>query len=167
MNNIKSILLGIGMGVIISTLILAIYNQPKEQMTDQQIVEKAKSLGMVNQKEVLESTKKDDRETIIQKAKQFGMVFAEEQINNNKGENIIDNNKNDNENIDDSIIITIESGMTSKEVSNMFFNKGLIDKPDGLDVYLSDNKLTTKIDIGEYEIKKGTSLKNIAKIITR
>lgn len=67
---------------------------------------------------------------------------------------------------DEVVIIVIEEGDSSETVSKRLANAGLVESASEFNKYLLKNKLTKVIDVGTYKIKKGSSIKEIAKIIT-
>lgn len=62
-NKIYYLLLGIGLGVIITSSVNIVFNKPKQiEYTDEQIKEKARDLGMISIKENIENMEKKDKE---------------------------------------------------------------------------------------------------------
>ncbi|KIL48529.1 hypothetical protein KP77_23160 [Jeotgalibacillus alimentarius] len=64
------------------------------------------------------------------------------------------------------MILTIESGMTSPEISEQLFSYGLIDNEDSFNEYLADQSLTDNIQIGQYDLNSTMTVEQIAKLIT-
>ncbi|MBM7577591.1 endolytic transglycosylase MltG [Jeotgalibacillus terrae] len=64
------------------------------------------------------------------------------------------------------MILTIESGMTSPEISEQLFSYGLIDNEDSFNEYLAEQSLTDKIQIGQYDLNSTMTVEQIAKLIT-
>lgn len=66
----------------------------------------------------------------------------------------------------DTVIIRIRPGDSSEVVSKRLAKAGLVDSASEFNQYLLKKKLTKVIDVGTYEIEKGATMKEIAKIIT-
>lgn len=67
----------------------------------------------------------------------------------------------------DAVSITVRSGSGSDTVCRQLEEAGLIENAADFDRYLIDNGYSTRIGVGTYEISKGTSEEEIAKIITK
>lgn len=66
----------------------------------------------------------------------------------------------------DTVTLTIRAGANSYSVSKELQNMGLIADAGAFDDYLCDNGYAKIVRVGTYEIVKGTSEEEIAKIIT-
>lgn len=81
-------------------------------------------------------------------------------------------NKKDDSKTDESVqqitktILTIEQGSTSTSVANKLVRAGIIKNKNELEHYLSQNKLSGRIQIGEYEVDSSMDIAQIAKLIT-
>lgn len=62
--------------------------------------------------------------------------------------------------------VSIEAGMWSEEISQRFKELGLVDNAKKFDDFLCDNNYASDIHVGEYNIPKGSTYEQIAKIIT-
>ncbi|MEZ7170939.1 hypothetical protein [Sporosarcina sp. OR05] len=63
-------------------------------------------------------------------------------------------------------ILTIEQGSTSTSVANKLVRAGIIENKNELEHYLNQNKLSGRIQIGEYEVDSSMDIPQIAKLIT-
>lgn len=63
--------------------------------------------------------------------------------------------------------ITISKNNTLSDVSNMLADAGLVSSADEFTAYAEKQKKDNKIDIGEYEIPKGSDMKTILDMITK
>jgi len=63
--------------------------------------------------------------------------------------------------------LSIQSGMTSKEISELLEKAGIIDKSESFDDYLAQREAQHLIQIGEYELNSGMNFKELAELITR
>ena len=64
-------------------------------------------------------------------------------------------------------ILTIETGMTPSEVSAHLENTQIIDNKNDLEDYLIENKLTSRVQVGKYELSSEMSIQQIVDIITK
>lgn len=67
----------------------------------------------------------------------------------------------------DEVEIVIESGDVSRMVSAKVFEAGLVDSADEFNSYLGSNDYDNMLQPGTYKIKKGSSFRQIAQILTR
>lgn len=67
----------------------------------------------------------------------------------------------------DEVEIVIESGDVSRMVSAKVFEAGLVDSADEFNSFLGDNDYDNMLQPGTYKIKKGSSFRQIAQILTR
>ncbi|MFB1080667.1 hypothetical protein [Jeotgalibacillus sp. JSM ZJ347] len=65
------------------------------------------------------------------------------------------------------MILTIESGMTSPEISSALFSNGLIIDEEAFNDYLTSQQLTDRIQIGEYDLNSTMTIEQIAVLITQ
>ncbi len=63
--------------------------------------------------------------------------------------------------------ITIKRGMSSESVAIIFKNHGVIDDIEAFNDYLVKNGYASRIRVGVYEVTRGASYKELAKIITQ
>ncbi len=63
--------------------------------------------------------------------------------------------------------ITITKNNTLSDVSNMLADAGLVSSADEFTAYAEKQKKDNKIDIGDYEIPKGSDMKTILETITK
>lgn len=66
-----------------------------------------------------------------------------------------------------SYLLTIEPGMNSSDVSELLYQAQIIDNEKRFNQYLVENGLSTRIQIGEYELISDMTYEEIAAIITR
>lgn len=82
-----------------------------------------------------------------------------------------DNSNKDNSNKDnsdkDEVEIVIASGDVSRMVSAKVFEAGLVDDADEFNSFLGSNDYDNMLQPGIYKIKKGSSFRQIAQILTR
>lgn len=64
-------------------------------------------------------------------------------------------------------VLHIQSGMTSRDISVSLEQAGIIRNKQDFEDYLSAQDLSSKIQIGQYELNSTMSIKHIAEIITK
>ena len=64
-------------------------------------------------------------------------------------------------------ILMIETGMTPSEVSTHLENTQIIDNKNDLENYLIENNLTSRVQVGKYELSSEMSIQQIVDIITK
>ena len=100
---------------------------------------------------------------------------ASEQSSDNKPDNSQKNPSKDNpsdkkdepKTPSDEVEIVIESGDVSRMVSAKVFEAGLVEDADEFNSYLGSHDYDNQLQPGTYKIKKGSSFRQIAQILTR
>ena len=193
---LKYYLRGLGIGMIVTALILGIsFSNRQEQtaqgMTDDQIRERAAELGMVDSSELTlaalqngakqptENATEDPVETQGQKeTTEVAETTADLQETQTTAETATapENTAEpetttapENTAEPDQELdtgITIQRGDDSGSVSRKLYEAGLVENAKAFDNYLCHNGYSRSINPGTYEIEPGTSEEEIAKIIT-
>lgn len=73
----------------------------------------------------------------------------------------------DEKTVQESYHLTISEGMTSKEISNVLEEAGLIEDAEDFNDYLADQDLQRYLQIGSFKLKTGMTYKDIAEIIAK
>ena len=193
---LKYYLRGLGIGMIVTALILGIsFSNRQEQtaqgMTDDQIRERAAELGMVDSSELTlaalqngakqptENATEDPVETQGQKETtevaettadlqetQTTAETATAPENTAEPETTIVPENTAETDQELDTGITIQRGDDSGSVSRKLYEAGLVENAKAFDNYLCHNGYSRSINPGTYEIEPGTSEEEIAKIIT-
>ena len=172
--HIKSILLGIGIGTILTAIIsmifMAGFNPNNVRLTDQEIIDRAKSLGMLEAKSVLavsgttDTKLESDVADNTTETKNDGITKKDSSLSEDKTNQ--DNATPPPKTPEPVIIITVVKGDTSEAVAEKLINAKIIaDKKVFLDE-LTKMNLTMEINIGQYKVKKGMDIKQIIKLLT-
>lgn len=192
---LKYYLRGMGVGVIVTTVILMIIFSfhKQETLSDDQIRERAAALGMVMADEVSDSGKlsdtlpddtpdtasdeneMDDRKTSDgdlnqnsnQNVGQTSSAEAQDDKDNKKdtSDNKSETEKNDVETVE-QVELSIVGGEYSDDVSKKLKRVGLIEDADDFNKYLSEGGYDSLIQPGTYVIPKGADYDTIIKMIT-
>lgn len=148
--NIKYYLRGLGIGLIITTLILTISHHISQPKSDEKQIQPQTTAGSViaytkeDKTKNEESTKENTEPTMPQIQSTLS-------------------NENDNT----EIIINIQGVYYGSDVADLLYNADVITDKQEFSDYLKENGYDTIIREGSYTFKKGDTYENLAKIITR
>lgn len=137
-------MLGIAIGIIMSTIIVAAWpNKPEtaKQLSDEQIIEKAKLLGMINP---TDGTHKEDI-TIDQTAGS--------------------SDKNSKEGEESFVVLNVVKGMTVSDIASILKNTNLINDTNTFINEVRKAGLITRLQVGTFKVKKGSSMEEIIKTL--
>lgn len=149
-------MIGLGLGIIISVITFCFI--PYKSISNEEIIEKSKDLGMVNPLDLSPEKFVLSEEEIIKRAKKIGMKFnLEDKVSSNKS-----NESGENE----IVTIFIPRGLTSKEISILLYENKLIDDSNAFDLYLQKNNIDRSISDGYLDIPLKCDYKTIADILT-
>lgn len=87
--------------------------------------------------------------------------------NDNKDDQPSQREPDNQEETPDEVKIVIESGDVSRKVSTKVFEAGLVDDAAEFNAFLGANDYDNMLQPGTYQIKKGSSFQEIARILTR
>lgn len=179
----KSFIFGIGSGILIVSIIfyagVLILNpfQSKKitetvavEIQDEEIIEKARKLGMIFIKELPESLpvqgnavqneKPDEYPDETADLEQGPFEETEDLINSEEAD--LENNK---EAAGEKITVTIISGSNTIEVADLLYNSGIIENPQEFISYVTVQNKTKKIIAGSYELSSAMSYDEILNIL--
>lgn len=147
--NAKSVLVGFGLGIIFSTSITLMLNSfkndlslPKQQLTDAEIIKRAKELGWVDPNEFM-------------------------QVPNPEGLNQEITNEPINEVKEDTISITVKKNDSLETIIKKLKKAELIQDEKDFTSYISAKKMDKKIRTGTFTFKKGSDYETIVSILTK
>ena len=160
--HIKSILLGIGIGFILTSIISLIYTAGivGVKISNQEIIEQAKKLGMVENTELIKNSSANTSDVAHSKLNEVKASTPQEIKLDTTA--VPENPKGQ----DAEIKITISQGESSETVSEKLLKAGLITDKAAFLKELSEMGLTSEINIGEFKVKIRTDMKSIIRIIT-
>ena len=193
----KYYLKGLGMGIIITTIIMTvscvIHNN---NLSDQEIIEKAMELGMVmpdsekesenglfgsHDKESSESKEDSESEGEPQSGSESEIEPTEtesefpteselptETESSTEPETEEPSTQTPPQHVEiTQYVLHIQWGDTPRMIANELFENGMIDNASKFRKYLADNKYAGKLRSGTYTITKGMTYEEIAKMITK
>ncbi len=88
-----------------------------------------------------------------------------DKLKKEKNVNHVSSNKNE-ETGKQTYFISIEQGMTSKDISSRLYRAGFLKDEQSLNDYLNKKKWANQIQIGEYKITSDMNVEEISQIIT-
>ncbi len=170
---IKYFIRGLGMGILFTAFCFILIKGGKGnslQITDAEIVKRAKELGMVEKLDDtlnrLEGNTKAPENTIEPEE----TTKPEETIKPEESKAPVKTTKPNGQSSDttvDFIIVKIADGDTSEAVSRKLEGAGLIDDYRNFNEYLKERNMQSKMQVGTHQIKVGASFKQIAEQISR
>ncbi len=176
---LKYFMRGLGLGIILTTLIIAISN-PQGKLSDDQIRDRAKKLGMVmknDNKSDLDKALEDMNLTLTPKpsptAKPTNAPSTKPtekpSVEPTKAPEKESSSKNTNtKQLEQSrkIQFTIQKGMSSGKVAKLLVEKGLIKDADAFNQYIINLKKAGLIKVGSFSVSQNATYDNIIKEIT-
>jgi len=159
---LKYYLRGLGIGILFATIILMIsYHvvHNEKPMTDADIINRAKELGMV------EGTQSSEKESQIQDSQSQETQMPETQISDTQSS---ENQISDDETSEtyEPLVLNIEAGTTWSQTCQQMENAGLIASADELYRYYVSNFGTSgkTLKVGTYSIPYGSDFDTIISI---
>lgn len=175
---------GLGIGILITTITLSIafHFSDNYKLSQEEIIQEAKNLGLVEASEVdltdsnknnivniddlLEKEKSEPDKTEEETAE---VETTEEETTEVEAteEETAEAETAEEETVAETeeVSITIRSGMTSETVSRLLYDNGLIEDTKDFNNYLINNGYSSKIRVGTFKIPQNTSYEEIVKII--
>ena len=189
---LKIYLRGLGIGIIVTALIMGISLGGKEEMTDEEVIARARELGMVESEAdkglyaaVEESRTEEQQETIRESESETETELQTESQSETETESETESEsatESESETTKETetetqsgeevvsgqvVSITIVSGDDSALVSRKLEEAGLVVSATSYNKFLCENGYERKLSPGTYEIAIGSSEETIAKIITK
>lgn len=156
------LILGVGIGLVIASLLNMAYPKIKYiSYTDEQIIERAKDLGMVSLKEVISITQ-DNREK--NKENDEDENIEKEVASNAESEEGIDDNI-----IEENIVIefVINKGENSEQIINKLFEAEIINDKDEFTSLIIEKNVQKKFKYGVFQLEKNMGYDLLIKELTR
>lgn len=190
---LKYYLRGLGIGIVVTAIIMTVALGNKQPMTDEEVVERAKELGMIENTVLTDIGSKDeatqenngetgDGETDNKETDNkeiSGQEKEDEETANQKNEDDeegdLEDLKENDESTDekqnatqkDVVSITVVGGDSSWTVAKRMEEAGLIDSAKDFDAHLCRYGYDKKISVGTYDIPTTATHEEMAKILTK
>ncbi|HCJ06890.1 MAG TPA: hypothetical protein DHV96_00590 [Lachnospiraceae bacterium] len=165
---------GVGIGIVFATIIFSVaYRQSgNSKMTDQQVIERAKKLGMVEPstsiKDLLDhNSSKTETETASDSKTETLQVKEEDTTTEATTEAATEVTSEENtEQPVETVEITVARGSASDTVCQQLKDAGMIEDASEFDKYLIDNGYASRIRVGTHTLTKGMDFHAIAEAIS-
>lgn len=173
--NRKYYLRGLGAGIVITAIIMGITaGGKKEALTEEEIIIKAKALGMIESEdlaEAIEDTKAETEEALRKEIeeelrKEIEAEYAKIAQTVTGGADNGNDSEAAEEESTEPVIFKVNRGENPQSIDERLKAEGLISEESNFDDYLLDNGYDRKIVAKEYEIPKNADMETIARIIT-
>ena len=168
--NLKYFLRGIGVGMIITAILLGVSYQSK--MSDEAIILKAKKLGMVF--EDLPETPATPGPTDSVDTTVIPEITAIPEMTGNPEETAAPDSKKNKKNVKSKTTskpqeteFSIKSGDTSVDVSKRLERLGIVEDYHEFDRYLTDNGYARKLRVGTYSVSQNAPFNEIVKELVK
>lgn len=183
---------GLGIGIVVTALLMGIASSGKtEQMTDEEIRQRATEMGMVDGNIVLadmpeihedeEEQKEEGNEKEGSLTSVSGNVAPDNKVKTEGGEEpegapeeggegsdetLGDDPQEDGVTVNEIIVISIDSGDGSRVVANKLLQAGMIEDAAAFDEYLCRNGYDKRLKTGRHDIPVNATDEEIAASIT-
>ena len=187
---LKYYLRGLGIGILVTTVILSLAGIGGKNMTDEEVIKRAKELGMVEStllSDLADQAKADEvkpaepktspqpEETLPPETTSEMTSGEENDTEQDKSSgpattpetSVSPENGNSDTPEGETFTLVIGRGESSTTVSKNLKKAGIVEDAAVFDKFLCNNGYDKKIITGTYEIPYGASEEEIAKIITR
>lgn len=164
---LKYYLRGLGIGIIVTTIILvSCFSMQKPKMTDAQIIEKASQLGMIMPEQdsaVVIETETTEPEETQQKNEQ--QVATEEIQQQTEQQTEVPKEQETEEAQQEPFTLVVNRGDVCRTMCENLAANGVIDDSEGLRKYLSEVGYASFISAGTYQIPYHASYEEITNIL--
>lgn len=171
---------GLGVGIVITTLILTISHSANRKMSDNEIIERARELGMTFETQPESASKEEptsviettEKETTQQETTQKETTQSETSQPETTKESTTQEQTTQEESSQENTTaqngdvitytLTVARGMSSNAVCRLLNENGIIDNAVDFDNYLVSNGYAEKIRVGSFEVRSDMSYEELA-----
>ena len=159
---------GLGVGILVTAVIMTVALSKKQPMTDDEVIKRAKELGMIENTIIKDvATPKDDEE-VKEDTKEEPQEEVQEEVQEEDPENTENETEVETEGeTEETITVSVVSGDSSWSVAKRMEEVGLVDSAKEFDAFLCGNGYDKRISVGTYEISSNAAWEDMAKIITK
>lgn len=181
---LKYYLRGLGIGVLVTTIILTIAHHAQRKMSDADIIERAKELGMVMEEDTLfdDSTTKEEQTTTKEPTKE--PETTEPVTEESTTKEPVTEEPTTKEPVTEepttkepatekptgdlrTVTFTVTDGMYSEAVTDILYKAGIITNKAEFNSFLEKNGYSRIIQNGKHTVNSSMSYEEIAKVITK
>lgn len=168
---LKYYLRGLGIGIVVTAVIMGVSaERQKPVMTDEQIIARAKELGMVEQEGILAEIAGESVAAVDQTEDAKAEAPKQEEVKAETPKTeTADQETAKPETVQktSSVVVSIYPGEGSYTVSRKLAALGLVESADIYDKFLCQNGYDKKLCTGNYTITEGATADEIARILTK
>ena len=166
---------GLGVGILVTAVIMTVALSKKRPMTDDEVIKRAKELGMIENTIIKDvATPKDDEE-VKAEVKEESQEEIQEEISEDIQEEVEETPEETESEVEveaepeaeEVITVSVVGGDSSWSVAKRMEEIGLVDSAKEFDAFLCGNGYDKRISVGTYEISSNATWEDMAKIITK
>ena len=166
---------GLGVGILVTAVIMTVALSKKQLMTDDEVIKRAKELGMIENTIIKDvATPKDDEE-VKAEVKEESQEEIQEEISEDIQEEVEETPEETESEVEveaepeaeEVITVSVVGGDSSWSVAKRMEETGLVDSAKEFDAFLCGNGYDKRISVGTYEISSNATWEDMAKIITK
>ena len=166
---------GLGVGILVTAVIMTVALSKKQLMTDDEVIKRAKELGMIENTIIKDvATPKDDEE-VKEEIKEEPQEEIQEEIPEDIQEEVEETPEGTEPEVEaktemeaeEVVTVSVVSGDSSWSVAKRMEEVGLVDSAKEFDAFLCGNGYDKRISVGTYEISSNATWEDMAKIITK
>lgn len=158
---LKYYLRGFGLGILLTAILMIIVtHNSRKELSNAEIINKAEALGMV----MKEDNSKDSTNGNKEK-KESNATTVDQQIKANDEKKQVANPETTTP-PQEFIAIIVQRGEVSETIADKLQNAGVVPDAKVFNKYLTDNNYADNLQTGTFNIPKGASQEEIAKILT-
>ena len=161
---------GLGIGMLITALILILSGRTSGQLSDEQIKARAAELGMVMEDKSVLKESEASPGAALEETEEKPEEVEPEEVKPKE----VEPEKTEAEKVTpeetvpaETVTITVRSGASSVSVAKQIEDAGLVSSAGDFDRYLCQNGYDKKICVGTYAIPVGATEEEIARAITK
>lgn len=168
MYDIKNFILGLGVGLVLMSLLFyslisinaqKLLRENNATISDDDVINRAKSLGMIFVSDLPKGEKQISDDDILQRAMELGMVFKDQ----------LDDIELQTFSYSDSdveyVLVNISHGINAKDIATILYQRGVIDNVSSYVEYLINRKVTTELLTGTFNFPLNSDFDTITQIM--
>ena len=176
LEGVRSFLFGIGTGLILLSLVFYLVISTNEEkfnintraissITDKELADRARELGMVFQSELEIGNSDVSDEFVIQRAIDLGMIFDESEPPISDSEQQVTDEQVAVEEQVQYVTVDIPLGSSAQRIATILQQNGVIDSANSYLNYLTDVNATTALSTGVFELPLNNDFDTITRIL--
>ena len=156
---------GLGIGIVVTAVIMTVALSKKQPMTDDEVIKRAKELGMIENTIIKDVAIQKEDEEVKEENKEETQEEVQEIPEETEEElEVEDETESESEEV---VTVSVVSGDSSWSVAKRMEEIGLVDSAKDFDIFLCGNGYDKRISVGTYEIPKNATWEEMARIINK